>query len=49
MHTVSRSLLLASVLAFGGLTAGCGDTVNPNQPPAGVQSITLTPTSAVCR
>ena len=46
MHTVSRSLLLASVLAFGGLTAGCGDTVVQTQVVTGVQSVTLTPTSA---
>lgn len=46
MHKVSRTLLLAGVLAFGGLAAACGDTVTPVQPLTGVQSITLTPPSA---
>jgi hypothetical protein len=45
MHKVSRSLLLASALAFSGLTAACeGDTVLPTQ--TGIQSITLTPPTA---
>ncbi|MEO5817563.1 MAG: Ig-like domain-containing protein [Gemmatimonadaceae bacterium] len=46
MHKVSRSLLLAGVLAFGGLTAACdnGTTTVVGNP--GVQSITLTPPSA---
>ncbi len=47
MHKVSRTLLLAGVLAFGGLTAACDDnTVTPVSGSTGVQSITLTPPSA---
>ncbi|MDB4916728.1 MAG: Ig domain protein group 2 domain protein [Gemmatimonadetes bacterium] len=49
MHKVSRSLLLAGVLAFGTLTAACGDKVvvqGPTTPTVGVTSITVTPTSA---
>jgi hypothetical protein len=46
MHKVSRTLLLAGVLAFGGLTAACdsGSTTVVGNP--GIQSITLTPPSA---
>ncbi|MEO7457913.1 MAG: Ig-like domain-containing protein, partial [Gemmatimonadaceae bacterium] len=48
MHKVSRSLLLAGVLAFGTLTAACGDKVELTQvnPNTGVTLITVTPTSA---
>ena len=49
MHTVSRSLLLAGVLAFGTLTAACGDKVELIQGTGGIvgiSSITLTPPSA---
>ncbi|MEP6621649.1 MAG: Ig-like domain-containing protein [bacterium] len=48
MHKVSRSLLLAGVLAFGTLTAACGDKVNIVQPPnaTGVQSVVVSPPSA---
>jgi hypothetical protein len=48
MHKVSRSLLLAGVLAFGTLTAACGDkvTVTQQTPQVGVSSITVTPSSA---
>ena len=48
MQTVSRKLLLAGVLAFGALTAACGDklTVTQQVPPVGVQTVTVSPTSA---
>jgi Bacterial Ig-like domain (group 2) len=48
MHKVSRSLLLAGVLAFGSLTAACGDKVELTQvgPPVGISSITVTPPAA---
>lgn len=48
MHKVSRSLLLAGVLAFGSLTAACGDKVELTQvnPSTGVTSITVTPSNA---
>ena len=48
MHKVSRSLLLAGVLAFGTLTAACGDKVDVTTvgPITGVQSVTVTPPSA---
>lgn len=48
MHKVSRTLLLAGVLAFGTLTAACGDKVNIVQPTVqtGVQSVTVTPQNA---
>lgn len=48
MHKVSRSLLLAGVLAFGTLTAACGDKVEIIQPVdnGGVTAITVTPASA---
>ena len=47
MQQVSRKLLLAGVLAFGTLTAACGDKITfpPAQPP-GVQSVTVTPQNA---
>src|SRR4051794_29677139 len=48
MQNVSRKLLLAGVLAFGTLTAACGDKVNILQPSTqvGVQSVTVTPSAA---
>jgi len=47
MHKFSRSLLLAGVLAFGTLTAACGDKVTVAPPSnAGVQLVTVTPESA---
>ena len=48
MHKVSRSLLLAGVLAFGTLTAACGDKVEIIQPTTvtGVTAITVTPAQA---
>ena len=48
MHQVSRTLLLAGVVAFGTLTAACGDkvTVSQVQPFVGVQSVTVTPANA---
>jgi hypothetical protein len=49
MHTVSRKLLLAGVLAFGTLAAACGDKVEvagPSTGQTGVTSITLTPPAA---
>lgn len=48
MHKVSRSLLLAGVVAFGTLTAACGDkvTVTSIAPFVGVQSVTVTPANA---
>src|SRR5882672_2068161 len=48
MHKVSRSLLFAGVLAYGTLTAACGDKVELTQqgPPVGIQSITVTPPAA---
>ncbi len=49
MHKVSRTLLVAGVLAFGTLAAACGDKVelvaNPNQP-TGVTGIAVTPPAA---
>ena len=46
MHKFSRSLLLAGVLAFGTLTAACGDKVTVAGEPTGVQSISVTPPAA---
>jgi trimeric autotransporter adhesin len=48
MHTFSRSLLVAGVLAFGTLSAACGDKVTVAGPggAAGVQLVTVTPPSA---
>jgi hypothetical protein len=46
MHKFSRSLLLAGVLAFGTLTAACGDKVTVAGEPTGVQSVTVTPPAA---
>ena len=48
MHKVSRTLLLAGVLAFGTLTAACGDTVAVTSiaPFVGVQSVTVSPSNA---
>jgi len=48
MHKVSRSLLLAGVLAFGTLAAACGDKVELTQvnPVTGVTAISVTPQSA---
>ena len=49
MHTVSRKLLLAGVLAFGALTAACGDKVEivgPPAPVAGVQNVSVSPQTA---
>ena len=48
MHKVSRTLLLAGVLAFGTLTAACGDKVELTQvgPIVGVQSVTVSPANA---
>jgi hypothetical protein len=48
MHKVSRTLLLAGVLAFGTLTAACGDkvTVAPSTNTVGVQSVLVSPPSA---
>ena len=48
MHKVSRTLLLAGVVAFGTLTAACGDkvTVTSVGPIIGVQSVTVTPANA---
>ena len=45
MHKVSRSLLLAGVLAFGGLTAACDNGTTTVVAPTPV-SVTLTPPSA---
>jgi len=48
MHKFSRTLLLAGVLAFGTLSAACGDKVTvagPNET-AGVQLVTVTPQNA---
>ncbi len=49
MHKVSRTLLLAGVLAFGTLTAACGDKVTVAPLPTGstgITSITVTPSAA---
>ncbi len=49
MQQVSRKLLLAGVLAFGTLTAACGDKVIVGPPvtaPVGVQNVTVTPQNA---
>ncbi len=53
MHKVSRTLLLAGVLAFGTLAAACGDKVTvqggggtTTTPPTGVTAISLTPPAA---
>ena len=49
MHTVSRKLLLAGVLAFGALTAACGDKVEIVGPPApvtGVTGVSVSPATA---
>jgi hypothetical protein len=47
MHKVSRTLLLAGVLAFGTLSAACGDTVNTTLPSVtGVSAVSVTPASA---
>ena len=48
MQHVSRKLLLAGVLAFGTLTAACGDkvTLTQVQPFVGVQSVSVTPQNA---
>jgi hypothetical protein len=47
MHKISRTLLLAGVLAFGTLSAACGDTIStPQMVAPGVTSVTVTPASA---
>src|ERR1700712_4059401 len=48
MHKVSRTLLLAGVLAFGTLTAACGDKIELVAPTTnvGVSSVTVTPSNA---
>lgn len=49
MQQVSRKLLLAGVLAFGALTAACGDKVEIVGPPVvvdAVQSVTVSPSNA---
>jgi hypothetical protein len=46
MHKFSRTLLLAGVLAFGTLSAACGDKVTVAGEPTGVQSISVTPPAA---
>lgn len=48
MHKFSRTLLLAGVLAFGTLSAACGDKVTVAGPGGaqGVQLVTVTPPSA---
>jgi hypothetical protein len=48
MHKFSRTLLLAGVMAFGTLSAACGDKVTVAGPggAAGVQLVTVTPPSA---
>jgi hypothetical protein len=47
MHKISRSLLLAGVLAFGTLSAACGDTVNTTLPSVtGVSAVSVTPATA---
>lgn len=48
MQQVSRKLLLAGVLAFGTLTAACGDKVQLTQVDAvkGVQSVSVSPQNA---
>src|SRR5438270_9010145 len=46
MHKFSRTLLVAGVLAFGTLSAACGDKVTVAGTPTGVQSISVTPPSA---
>lgn len=49
MQQVSRKLLLAGVLAFGTLTAACGDTITPiTQPPVvtGVTYVSVSPQNA---
>ena len=46
MHKFSRTLLVAGVLAFGTLSAACGDKVTVAGQPTGVQSITVTPPTA---
>jgi hypothetical protein len=48
MHKVSRTLLLAGVLAFGTLTAACGDKVTVAAPTntVGVSSVLVSPPSA---
>ncbi|MEO8621790.1 MAG: Ig-like domain-containing protein [bacterium] len=49
MQQVSRKLLLAGVLAFGTLTAACGDKVELTGPavvPDAVQSVTVSPSNA---
>ena len=49
MQQVSRKLLLAGVLAFGTLTAACGDKVDilpPTPTPDAVQSVTVSPSNA---
>jgi|GEM_PF-4209628 len=48
MQQVSRKLLLAGVLAFGTLTAACGDKLSITQvaPFVGVQSVSVSPQNA---
>ena len=46
MHKFSRTLLLAGVLAFGTLSAACGDKVEIAGPATGVSLVTVTPPSA---
>jgi hypothetical protein len=46
MHKFSRTLLLAGVLAFGTLSAACGDKVEIAGPATGVQLVTVTPPNA---
>lgn len=49
MQKVSRSLLLAGVLALGTFVAACGDKVSitpPPPPPTGVFSVTVSPSNA---
>ena len=46
MQKVSRTLLLAGVLAFGTLTAACGDSVVTNPVVDAVQSVSVSPSNA---
>jgi hypothetical protein len=48
MHKVSRTLMIAGVLAFGSLAAACGDKIEVTQPVVvnEVQSVTVSPSNA---
>jgi len=46
MHKVSRTLLVAGVMAFGTLMSACGDTIEQPQQQTGVINISVTPPAA---